>query len=90
MEGLGGGRIAKLKAAVVDKMEDQYDTMSANIRIKYFPRWRQICNVERDEDIDFNNPYVHLEWMLCDPRVIGRLTGGKKEEAIAWMDEQQR
>lgn len=79
-----------MKENMYARLEDTWADHAASTRAKYYPRWARLCGVEEWTDIDFDNPYVHLEWILCDPRVLIKLTGGKREEALAMMDEQQR
>lgn len=80
----------KVKDAMLNKMLDSWEENAAKTRLKYYDHWANLCGVTEWKDIDFDNPYVHLEWILCDPRVLFKLTGGAREEALAMMDEQQR
>jgi hypothetical protein len=50
----------------------------------------KVCGVDRPEDIDYSQPNVHLEWFLCDIRMLTRLQHGQREEVMALMDESQR
>lgn len=44
-----------------------HDKEVAMIRAKYLNGWMEICGVTRPEDIDYGNPHVHIQWLLCDP-----------------------
>lgn len=79
-----------LKEKMLDKLEESSDENAAKVRYKFGPRWMKLCGVDRWEDIDWDNPYVHLEWFLCDWRMLGKLTDGRRDEVLAKMDEQQR
>lgn len=85
-----GERWDNVKEAFANKMEDTWATHAAQTRMKYLPRWAKLCGVEDYKDIDYSNPYVHLEWFLCDPRMLMKLTGGRRNEVLALMDEQQQ
>ena len=87
---LGGGFLAKTKEAIVDKMDEVNDANSYRNRQHWIGRWCQICGVENKEDIDYSNPYVNLEYQLCDFRIIGKLTAGKRDEVLETFTEQQR
>lgn len=80
----------KLKEKIVDGIEAGYDRKVAQIRATQLPRWRGICGVETDSEIDYDNPYVHLEWFLCDFRVQVKLMNGQRDYALERMDESQR
>ena len=79
-----------LKERLALKMDEMAEQNAAQVRLKYYDRWMKICGVDRWEDIDFDNPIVHLEWFLCDWRMLGKLTDGNRDEVLALMDEQQR
>lgn len=63
--------------------------MTAKVRSKWTDRWMQICGVDTPDEIDYDNPYVHLEWILCDMGIQAKLMAGNLESAFKLMDEQQ-
>lgn len=48
-------------------LENKKGGVLAQIRAKHYPRWCELCGVEDPKDIDYNNPFVKIEWLLCDP-----------------------
>ncbi len=79
-----------LKERISLKLEESNAQNTATTRLKFYPHWRKVCGVETDEEIDFDNPIVHLEWFLCDFRIQGKLMDGKREEVLEMMDDVQR
>lgn len=79
-----------LKEKVSLKMMEVSDAQANQTRMKFAERWMKLSGVDRWEDIDWDNPYIHLEWFLCDWRMLGKLTDGNRDEVLALMDEQQR
>lgn len=45
-----------------------FDALAVAKRKKYMYRWCKICGVKWKRDIDYDNPRVHVEYMLCDIR----------------------
>lgn len=80
-------RVAKRVNAELDLNHEKY---TASTRMKWMERWMEICGTDTVEGIDYDNPYVHLEWLLCDLRVTAKLSGNKVDEALAMMDDMQR
>ena len=70
-------------------LDTHFDEMTAKVRSKWTARWMQICGADTPDGIDYSNPYVHLEWILCDMRIQSRLMDGNLESAFKSMDEQQ-
>lgn len=81
---------AGLTAHFRDAMDDAMAMSAENVRRKYRPRWRKLCGVETDEEIDYNDPVVSTEWLLCDPRVQRDLIQGRRADVLARMTEQQQ
>ncbi len=73
-----------------DTMDDAVAKSTETIRKKYRPRWRKICGVETDEEIDYDNPIVSTEWLLCDPTIQRDLIQGRRDKVLARMTEQQQ
>ena len=80
----------KLKETFNEAMETSMDQSAMKIRKRYYPRWRRVCGVETDEEIDFDNPVVSTEWILCDPRIQRELIQGRRENVLAKMTEIQQ
>ncbi|MBR6911818.1 MAG: hypothetical protein IKN41_08185 [Candidatus Methanomethylophilaceae archaeon] len=85
-----GERYDRLKENAYNKLQDTWGQHAASTRAKYLDRWCRLCGVDDPKDIDYDNPYVHLEWFLCDPRYLIKLTSGKRNEVLAEMDEIQQ
>ena len=54
---------------IADQLANEFLDKSADAkRKKLMKRWCKMCGVRRPADIDFTNPTVHLEYILCDTR----------------------
>ena len=84
------GESMTMKERIATRLEESNDNNTAKVRAKALDSWMEICGVDRVEDIDYSNPRVHLEWFLCDFRMLAKLTSGKREEVLELMDDQQR
>ena len=80
----------KLSQIVTDKISDKYAEKVAAVRSTQFSRWREICGVGPDDPIDWDNPYVHLEWMLCDFKTQMKLMTKDRDQVVESMDDMQR
>ena len=80
----------KIKEVFNDAMDTAVSQSAIKIRQRYSPRWRKVCGVETDEEIDFDNPVVSTEWLLCDPKVQRELIQGRRDNVLAMMTETQR
>ena len=80
----------KIKEVFNDAMDTAVSQRAVKIRQRYYPRWRKICGVETDEEIDFDNPVVSAEWLLCDPKIQRELIQGRRENVLAQMTEVQQ
>lgn len=45
-----------------------FDAIAQAKRKKYLRRWCKMCGKKWKRDIDYSNPYIHLEFLLCDLR----------------------
>ena len=63
-----------------DRIDRALDNATAEAYKKYYPRWRAICDVSTNDDIDFKNPYVELESKLCDVRNLKMIRNGAKRD----------
>lgn len=79
-----------LKDKIMASMDGKYDSSVAKARAACYPRWRAMTDRGPDEDPDFTNPFVHLEWILCDLKVQVHLSEGNREEAFKYFDDQQK
>ena len=70
-------------------LEAHFDEVTAKVRSKWTDRWMRICGVDTPDGIDYDNPYVHLEWILCDMNIQAKLMAGNLESAFKLMDESQ-
>lgn len=63
--------------------QEQRDTMTARARASYMQRWR-IMSGGLDHEIDYNNPQIELEFMLCDVDNIRLVYKGRhRDEFLA-------
>lgn len=51
-----------------------------NVRKEYHSRWMKACGVDKVEDIDYDNPFVKIEWLLCDPAWLHAIKSKKGRE----------
>lgn len=59
-----------------DRIDRALDNATAEAYKKNYPRWRAICDISTNDDIDFKNPYVELESKLCDVRNLKMIRKG--------------
>lgn len=69
----------KIVEEITNKLDDKKGGMLAHIRAKNYPRWCEVCGVTDPKDIDYDNPFVRIEWLLCDP---GWLLTIRKPEGV--------
>ena len=50
-----------------DKMNDMNDSVSFQVRSRFLDQWCDYCGVTDPKDIDYNEPHVAIEYLLCDP-----------------------
>lgn len=84
------GYYKQVKDAWWDCIEANQDQFMLKIRKKYEKRWMELSGTDDPEKIDLDNPIINLEYFLADFRIIARLTGGKRNEVLEMMTEQQR
>lgn len=89
---LGGGYLARIKEGMLSSIDRASDMNSNMNRQQWIDngRWCKICGVDDPKDIDYSNPYVNLEWFLCDVRVVAKLTGHRRDLVLPMMSEQQK
>lgn len=71
----------KLTKRAVARISEAYqswgDTVTMKTREKYLERWMEVCGVSDPMQIDYENPFVKIEWWLCDFRILNSI---KKEK----------
>ena len=71
--------------------KSQNEKNAKKIRTKWMDRWARLSGVEPDDYgkydyslIDWENPYIRLEYILCDPKIESRLGSDEtRAETIA-------
>lgn len=71
------GIITRIRDTADDKIANIMDLATAKTMENYYPRWRTICGVEDNRDIDWSKPCIELESRLCDPRNLKKIRNGK-------------
>lgn len=76
---------------ISERLQMHFEEDDARTRFQYYPRWREISDLP-DGSIDYDNPIVALEWVLCNRRILDLLGDGKVDEALALFpnDETRR
>ena len=49
-----------------------------------------MCNVDSETDIDYDDPRISLEYLLCDVRISNLLMRGKREVILKKMTDVQQ
>ena len=57
----------KIVEEITYKLNEKKGGVLAQVRAKHYPRWCEVCGVTDPADIDYSNPFVKIEWLLCDP-----------------------
>lgn len=62
----------RLKAKAIkewkgEKIDKMHDDVSFRVRANYLSQWCEYCGVQNPQDIDYNEPHVAIEYLLCDP-----------------------
>lgn len=71
--------------------KSQNEKNAKKIRANWMDRWARLSGCEPDDygkydysKIDWNNPYVRIEYILCDPKIESKLGNDKtRAECIA-------
>lgn len=53
--------------AVKNWKDDKLDSVLNRTRANYHAQWMEVCGVDTVDEIDYENPFVKIEWLLCDP-----------------------
>lgn len=62
------------------KIDKMHDDVSFNIRARYLGQWCEYCGVDNPNDIDYNEPHVAIEYLLCDPVNIKLIRSKNKDD----------
>ena len=76
------------------QLKKSNNTRNANkVRANYMDRWARLSGVEPNDEgrydyskIDWQNKYVRLEYILCDPKVLSRL-GNERTRAECILND---
>ena len=81
-----------MKERIAKHLDESNSDNAAKMRADFLDKWMWMCGTDDPGKIDHseNQPIIHLEWFLCDPRIIAKLTGGRREEVLEMMDDVQR
>lgn len=77
---------------ILDRFTDKIDDQLTLIRrTGMLERWAEISGVEDVKDVDFTIPRVHLEFLLCDSKILRMISGGKRRnEFLEMLTEEER
>ena len=60
-------------------------------RVEFLPRWAEICGVADPRDIDYTNTQVHLEYILCDVKILRGLSKpGGRDALFSLLTDEER
>lgn len=82
----------RLKAKAVkqlgkDKLNQMNDNVTIQVRAKFMDAWMDYCGVDDPMDIDYNEPHVAIEFLLCDPVNIKLIRSKKMEDKQKVYDQ---
>ena len=84
--------IKKVKRKVKDfqnsskeKIDMQHEKVVYQVRQNYIVRWCEICGTDNPAEIDYNEPHVFIEHLLCDPVNLHKLRDKKTRHEIYEM-----
>ena len=80
-------KIKAMKEMGRDRIDRMHDDVSFQVRAKYLGQWCEYCGVDNPNDIDYNEPHVAIEWLLCDPVNIKLIRSKKKEDKQIVYDQ---
>lgn len=66
--------------AVKTWKDDKLNTVLNRTRANYHARWMEVCGVDSVDKIDYDNPFVKIEWLLCDPGWLHAIKSEKGRE----------
>lgn len=65
-----------------DKINDQHEKVVFQVRANYLQRWCEICGTDNPAEIDYNEPHVFIEHLLCDPVNMHKLRNAKTRQEV--------
>lgn len=79
------GIVEKIKGAPVET----YNRMIAQVRAKWYDRWfERMAEIGKPTDnpyeLDMSDPYIHIEWLLCDLNNLHYAKSKKEKERAKW------
>lgn len=69
--------VSALKELVGERIDGVADDVIAQTAVRlrsdprYLARWREYTGAEDDDHIDYSDPCVEIEFMACDPSLLG-------------------
>ena len=81
------------KKKFIDRIKDapveMYDRIVAQTRMRYYPRWlERMAEIgkptDNPADLDLTDPYIHIEWLLCDLNNLHYAKSKKEKERAKW------
>lgn len=79
------GIVQATKEKTNELVDTAFNNTTAKAYEKYYARWRAICEVETNEEIDYKNPQVEIESKLCDPRNLKLIRKGRHTEEFLYL-----
>lgn len=70
----------KIVDEVKFQMEMRKGDILTQVRAKHLSRWMEVCGVDSPDEIDYENPFVKIEWLLCDPAWLHAIKTKKGRE----------
>lgn len=91
-------KMREIKKTLKERIDKSQDDDAAKVRAKFLDRWAELtdCPIKEDgtydySQIDYENEFVKLEWYLCDPRILFKVTDMKyRAEGIMMLPEDVR
>ena len=65
-----------------DKLNDMNDNVSFQVRSRFLDQWCDYCGVTDPKDIDYNEPHVAIEYLLCDPVNIKLIRSKNRDDKM--------
>lgn len=91
-------KMKEVKEALTKRIMDTQEDDAMKVRAKFMDRWAELSNCPKNEDgqydyskIDYDNEFIQLEWHLCDPRILFKVTDDKyRAEGLMMIPEAVR
>lgn len=81
------------KMKITDRMKnlpiETYNRIIAQNRAKWYPRWfERMAEIgkptENPNELDLTDPYIHIEWLLCDLNNLHYAKSKKEKDRAKW------